>query len=286
MLKTCHARVLPDKAAGTRVLPPNLLPPRTFGVLIQTLDRLSDYFIEALSEPPNSPEGREMNYANLLIITKLATILQPNHTHFQNFASIYMLMRVIYRLVFILNSISSRITSQEKQILETFYYDYFRAHPERTGSTVWEMAYLDTCESTKHARLQTIQRILQFGADPNACDKFGRTPLHHLVDRIKFTDEDQSVFQVLLDAGAHLDAAGDNGETVIYILKHKLRGKVNPYFKSLINSVLPLTCYCARVIRRRGVPFEDRLPPRLKKLVSSHSAECKQIIDHSAFLAK
>jgi hypothetical protein len=94
------------------------------------------------------------------------------------------------------------------------------------------------------------------------------------------------VFQTLVDAGGHLDAADDNGTTVIYILKYELGGKENPYFKSLINSVFPLTCYCARVIRRHGVPFEDRLPPRLNKLVSSHSAKGKQIIDHLAFLAK
>nr|CAH0112565.1 unnamed protein product [Daphnia galeata] len=252
---------------------PNLLPPRTFGVLIQTLDRLSDYFIEALSEPPNSPEGRELNYANILIITKLATAIQPNHPHFQFFANIYVLMGVIYRLVFILDSISSRITSQEKQILETFYYDYFRARTERTP-TVLQMAVQDICESTKHARLQTIQRILKFGADPNASDWFGRTPLHYLAERTQYNaDESIPLFQVLLDAGAHLDVTADDGKTVICILKEKLEGKENPYFESLINTVFPLTCLCAGVIRRHGIPFEDRLPPRLKKLVSSHSAK-------------
>ncbi len=265
---------------------PNLFSLRSFGNLIKTLDRLSDYFIEALSEPPNSPKGRKMNYANILIITKLATTIQPNHPHFQNFAKNYVLMRVVYRLVFILDSISSRITSQEKQILETFYYEYFRDFPERT-TTVLHKAVSSFCyHSTNQHTLQTIQRILKFGADPNASDEFGQTPLHHLADRIKCTDEDQSVFQTLLDAGGHLDAADDNGKTIICILKTKLVGKENPYFKSLINSVFPLTCYCARVIRRHGVPFEDRLPPRLKKLVSSHSAKGKQIIDHLAFLAK
>jgi hypothetical protein len=277
---------------------PNLFSPRSFGELIRTLDRLSrhfisrldqstDCFIAASSKPPNSPERRDLNYANLLIITKLATSIQPNHPHFQNSAiASCVLMGVIYYLVFILNSISSRITSQEKQILETFYYDYFRDFPERTRFTVLEMAIRDIYDhSTTHARLQTIQRILKLGADPNGSNKFGQTPLHYLAQTTRFTDEDQSVFQVLLDAGAHLDAAGDNGETVICILKEKLRGKVHPYFESLYNSVFPLTYLCARVIRRHGVPL-DRLPPRLKKLVSSNSAEGKQIIDHSAFLAK
>ena len=148
---------------------------------------------------------------------------------------------------------------------------------------------LNIWDSTNYERLQTIQRLLQFGADPNAIDENGRNPLHFLAKWTQFNDMDESVpfFQVLLDAGAHLDVATDDGKTVLCILKENFEGKVHPYFESLINSALPLSCYCVRVIRRHGVPFEDRLSPRLKKLISIHNAiEGKQIINHSTFLAK
>jgi hypothetical protein len=274
---------------------PNLLPLASFYVLYRTLDLLSDKFRDNLREPPNSPRGREVNYANLLMITKLITTIEGNHPHFQNwvphlFEGIqWRVSSVVYRLVFVLDSISSRITSEEQQTLEKFYYDYFRADfPERTTTVLHDAVYYCDCTSKNHARLQTIKRLLQFGADPNAIDEDGQTPLHCLAEWTQFSEMDESVpfFQVLLDAGAHLDTVADDGKTVLCILKKMLEGKVHPYFESLINCVLPLSCYCARVIRRHGIPFEDRLPPRLKKLVSSHSPKGKQIINHSAFLAK
>ena len=274
---------------------PNLLPFGSVHVLIKTLHLLSNYFIEHLTEPPNSPRGRELNYANLLMITKWITSIQfnPDFEYFE-----CRVLEVVYRLVFILNSISSRITSEEQKKLKKFYCDYLCNFPERTTTVLHEavsrdILHLNDIPNKNHARLQTIKRLLQFGADPNAIDGKGQTPLHRLAETTRFNaDESIPLFQVLLDAGAHIDAAGDDGKTALCILKEILWSNANgdrivhPYFESLINSVFPLSCYCARVIRRHGVPFEDRLPPRLKKLVSSHSAKGKQIINHSAFLAK
>ena len=263
---------------------PNLFPLKSIDVFIQTLTLLSNYFVEHLREPPNSPRGRELNYANLLMITQMITKIHCNH--FQTFEhSQWCFLGVIYRLVFVLDSISSRITSEEQQKLEKFYYDYFRDFPERTTTVLHQALLNNICNSTDHAHIQTIKRILKFGADPNAIDEKGQTPLHRLVEWTQITNMDEYVpiFQVLLDAGAHLDAAGDDGKTVVSILKEKLEGKVHPYFESLINSVFPLSCFCARVIGRHGIPFEDRLPPRLKKLVSIHSAKGKQIIKSFPF---
>ena len=143
------------------------------------------------------------------------------------------------------------------------------------------------CNSTDHAHIQTIKRILKFGADPNAIDEKGQNPLHILAASWRFKeDESVPLFQVLLDAGTHLDTAGDDGKTVLCILKETLWSNLNdkrivhPYFESLINSVFPLSCYCARVIRRHGVPSSQ------ETRLNSQRQRYKQIINHSAYLAK
>ena len=262
---------------------PNLLPLKSFDLFTDLLDMLSLKFVDHLSEPPNSPRGRELNYANLLMVTKWITSMQSSDFQFENVISFHPLL-VVYRLVFVMKSISSRITSEEQQKLEKFYCDFFRDFPERT-TTVLHVAVVDNiCDSTNYERLQTIQRLLQFGADPNAIDEKGQNPLHLLAAATQFTDENESVplFQALLEAETHLDAAGDDGKTVLCILKEKLRGNVHHYFESLIKTVFPLSC-CARVIRRHGIPLEDWLPPHLKKLISSHNAKGKQIIRSLTF---
>jgi hypothetical protein len=254
----------------------NLVPLESFQFFIYKLRELSDKFVDYLSEPSNSPEGRQLNYANLLIITKWITTIHSNHPIFQNDdCQIPNVLHFVCRLVFVLNSISSRITKEEQQILESFFYDYIREFPERT-TTVLHIAASPMY--TDPAHLQTIKQILKFGADPNAIDECGETPLHRLAAGNMNIDKSVPLFQVLLDAGAHLDVQTDYGATVLYLLKRKLNGKVHPYFESLINSVLPLSCYCAQVIRQHGIPFEDRLPPRLKKLVSIHNVMGKHII--------
>lgn len=74
-----------------------------------------------------------------------------------------------------------------------------------------------------------------------------------------------------------------NGDTVLGILKQSLQYINNnsqlldynapPYYASLLNTVSPLSCYCARVIREHGIPLnEGRLPFRLQEFVSRHCA--------------
>ena len=122
--------------------------------------------------------------------------------------------------------------------------------------------------------VETIKLRIQLGADVNAIDYFGRTPLYILAKTHENHSENYLLaFQTLVDAGTHLDTTAMNGQTVISALKenlmrYKKRGEiVDPYFESLLNDVFPLTCYCARVIRRHRIPFEDRLPPRLQAFV-------------------
>jgi hypothetical protein len=82
------------------------------------------------------------------------------------------------------------------------------------------------------------------------------------------------IYQTLVNAGSYLDLSDDNDETVRTVLKKMLmrytqNGEmIDPYFESLIDSALPLTCLCTRVIRRHRIPYQDRLPLILQKLVA------------------
>jgi hypothetical protein len=93
-------------------------------------------------------------------------------------------------------------------------------------------------------------------------------------------DENVALFQALVNAGTHLDMATDEGNTILSVLKKNLMRPnqrsliVPPYYESVLNTVFPLKCYCAQVIRRHGIQFdEDRLPIHLQEFVSQHSAK-------------
>jgi hypothetical protein len=109
----------------------------------------------------------------------------------------------------------------------------------------------------------------------NAIDEMGRTPLHIMAGMEKHHLNDYlPIYQTLVNAGSYLDLSDDNDETVRTVLKKMLKRytqkgeMVDPYFESLIDSVLPLTCLCTRVIRRHRIPYQDRLPLILQKLVA------------------
>ena len=74
---------------------PNLFSLKSFYIFIISLDRLSNYFVDHLREPSNSPRGRELNYANLLMITKWITSIQfnPDFEYFE-----CRVLEVVYRL--------------------------------------------------------------------------------------------------------------------------------------------------------------------------------------------
>jgi hypothetical protein len=70
---------------------------------------------------------------------------------------------------------------------------------------------------------ETVKLIIELGADPNAIDQNGRTPLHLLADNFDINWElNVSMFKTLVDAGTHLDMAANDGKTVLDVLKRNL----------------------------------------------------------------
>nr|CAH0106529.1 unnamed protein product [Daphnia galeata] len=231
---------------------PKLLPRKSFDVFTNTICLLSLIFFEILEEcGDDGPERKELNYKNLLAPTEFI----------------------------ILDEISPQISTQEKQKLEEYYSNFiqnFCAH--RTSTVLHIIQEPPLSYSEFDINVNTIQWFLKLGADPNAVDEKGQTPLHIWARGRYFLTEEELVpmFRALVDADTHLDTANDEGETVISILKENLlslkqSGEIaQPYFESLANTVFTLKCYCARVIRRHGIPI-NRLPSQLQSFVAMHS---------------
>ncbi len=278
---------------------PIVLSRKSLVVFIHTLHEMSRYLIQMLQKPPNIPGSRELTYANFLPPSKFfGTIAKffPNPATMSSLIVNYQFegcchdfAQLMFKFVFILEFISPRLSSQEKQKLEEYYSTCIRDFfPERTNTVLHAaVRSVDTGRGLFRcvAILKPIELILKLGADPNAIDEKGRTPLQILSEKDDgfYMPNCVSIFRALVDAGTHLDIAADDGETVHSLLKktfgpyrdHRFRQpyfESHPYYESLINTVPPLSCQCARVIRRSGICYE-RLPLCLQTFVSRHSAK-------------
>lgn len=77
-----------------------------------------------------------------------------------------------------------------------------------------EYTLLHVCRSAKVAQI-----LLEHGADVNARDRFGQTPLHRCCDGFYGWDEQVAIAKVLLKHGADIHAKDVDGRTPVYYCK-------------------------------------------------------------------
>jgi hypothetical protein len=265
---------------------PKLIPRKTFDVFTSAIGLLAKVFREILDGSDGSPASEELNYTNLLATAEYINTISkffPNpamisSVEFKNYFDhrCFSFAEIIFHFLYVLDEISPEMSNQEKKNLEEYYSNLIRNFFAHQTSTVLHII-LDSFWFFDF-NVDTIPWLLKLGADPNAVDEKGQTPLHILAGDGSLLLEEFFVpyFRALVDADAHLHSANDDGETVISILKENLlsikeSGRIaQPYFESLVNTVFPLRSFCAQVIRRNAIPF-NRLPSRLQSFVAMHS---------------
>lgn len=130
------------------------------------------------------------------------------------------------------------------------------------------------CEDCKAKDLSTIWLILLSKANPNAADKNGNVPLHVLADQNDAVNDGaiQSAAHLLLEFGAQLERANDDGETDadVWIRRHTPEagpGWNDPPEWCLKPVTVPNSkCLCARIVYSQNICI-DKLPVTLIALV-------------------
>ncbi len=113
----------------------------------------------------------------------------------------------------------------------------------------------------------TTRLLIDCGADVNAEDIDGNTPLHILV-RNTSSSTVLKMIDLLSDAGAHLDYVNKRRRTPLGSTLPS-GSKINDRLKKRMN-VMRLKCLCAQIIQKQQVPYENLLTISLVNFVQKH----------------
>ncbi|XP_046649292.1 uncharacterized protein LOC124340729 [Daphnia pulicaria] len=268
----------------------------SFKMLSRTLRLMSSVLISLVDTRPGTLGREHLSCANLLVPPQFfATILNyfeaPQCFSFKRWEGFENFGELVIRFLYVVDSISPHLTDVEKQQLEELYSTVIRCCFSERSTTVLQAAieHGDEYDSEYDVTINLVTLVLKLGVDPNVIGPFGKTPLHYMAAQFHRLPEILPIFQAVVDSGGHLDMAAFDGETVIDILKRSVQFikdnshlgySAPPYYASLLNTVFPLSCLCARVIREHGIPFDGgRLPLRLQEFVARHSAADVRIGD-------
>ncbi|ELU05403.1 hypothetical protein CAPTEDRAFT_124737 [Capitella teleta] len=143
----------------------------------------------------------------------------------------------------------------------------------RDGSTMLHMAMdpfsnqLGKADKSYFPSDSIAELLLSCGANVNARDDRGNTPLHWFMDRLAATaDLEPYVAMMLIDQGAHLDARNVDGVLACDPLRRI------PEFQNQIphKNAMGLKCLAARAIRAHNIPYMSEVPEALHEFIALH----------------
>ena len=239
--------------------------------------------------PLNDPERFGLSTENLLKVIRLASVLIYKHQLLRlegrlppdtippadmlavlaagGFTgSIFDMIRITTRMSVYLYELACEEANRPQVKQQLFQYNQFIK--ENPGV----VSLLHLAVGGNSSPIDKIQLLLETGADPNAVDVYGNTPLHLLALNCELEDR-TAVAQLLLDAGCHFDQVNANGETALSLSKKPQGAQVHPF----VEIVPSLFCCCAQVIAKHKIPFKhEEIPTAVQSDVELHVARGPQ----------
>ncbi|GFT91895.1 protein fem-1 homolog B [Nephila pilipes] len=188
----------------------------------------------------------------------------------------------LYLLV-IVTKLIKKILPEEENCLYKLVYKISKLNLQTSdGSTLLHLAVnADTPVDEFHTKYvckfpcaATARMLIQCGADVDAVDKAGNTPLHIIVAYQKpITDfmTLHSIITKLLDAGSHIDRVNNDGESPF---EKVLTGVAEIILKSQYQ--LSLKCIAAKAVKKYNVPYRGIVPVTLAIFTDMHGSTKKK----------
>ncbi|KAB7499268.1 Protein fem-1-like protein C [Armadillidium nasatum] len=178
---------------------------------------------------------------------------------------------ITLHLICLINKMVGSLSKIQSHTLRCAVHRFIRLSP--TGTSGVSPLHLACSRDTESSvgrfaicmfpNLDVVSLLLECGADPNARDIVGNTPLHTLANNKQCR---RDIAQCLLDGGSHLDSLNRDKQTF-----ESTRSSKGQPIHQIINPLhyTSLQCLSAKVIQNYKIPYSN-LPPLLSKFVSQH----------------
>ena len=247
----------------------------TFGKIFLYLFLMPIAFHHMEQLPPNDPDREMLTVDNLFKTLRYvcAYVDKIDSDHLERDSQ--HILRCAFQIIpLLVEKLRQHIQQPDQQIQESIK-KYIKDVDKLPG--VRTLIHLLVCSSPE-VPIDVLQLLLKAKANPNSVDCKGDTPLHYLSHNWHCVNVDKAA-KVLVDAGAHLDQSNSFGESALEFFKQMQvknvkgmrHGSYRCNLRPLINSVLPLSCLAAQVIRENCVPFENpKIPASVESFIKSH----------------
>jgi len=177
-----------------------------------------------------------------------------------------------HRLLVISLQILTVILSLKKAEREEFKfrktaYELIKSNPRGSGG--WSLLHSASSQNSSVGRFsmkifpspKTVDFLVSVGADVNARDDEGNTPLHVAADPKSCSVE---LVQTLLRHGAHLDQRNNANQVFEELAKVKLSTLADPMPHTT------LKCLAAQVVSQHKLNYEGQVPASLESFIHLH----------------